>query len=286
MAEPFQSMFASDLFAGQTCIVTGGGSGIGLRSARELRRLGANIAICGRNTDKLEAARAVLNAETGPSDGVVAKPCDIREPEQVSAFVAAVMDQFGRVDVLVNNAGVSVGSTLEEHTLDDFEWLVGINVWGVVYGCKFFLPLLQRSDDAFIVNLSSMFGLIGIPGQSSYCLSKFAVRGFSEAIAVELADSPVRVMSVHPGGIATNIAKNMRWSEGQDAARSRAIRFFERRAMSPDTAATKIIEGLREGASRKLIAPEAFVTDVVKRVFPVLPRTMLARVHAWFNGER
>ncbi len=264
-------------------MITGAASGIGRSLAIQLADEGCDLALVDISDDQLdEVARTCRGRGRTVSTHVV----DVSDRQAMGGLPEAVEQVHGRVDILVNNAGVSVGSTLEEHTLDDFEWLVGINVWGVVYGCKFFLPLLQRSDDAFIVNLSSMFGLIGIPGQSSYCLSKFAVRGFSEAIAVELADSPVRVMSVHPGGIATNIAKNMRWSEGQDAARSRAIRFFERRAMSPDTAATKIIEGLREGASRKLIAPEAFVTDVVKRVFPVLPRTMLARVHAWFNGER
>ncbi|MEM6294222.1 MAG: SDR family NAD(P)-dependent oxidoreductase [Myxococcota bacterium] len=270
-------------FRGRVAVITGAASGIGRSLAIQLAELGCDLALVDVREDGLATAAGDCR-RTGRT--VTTHVVDVADRAAMEALPGTVDAAHGRVDILVNNAGVSVGSTLEDHTIEDFEWLMGINVWGVVYGCKFFLPLLQKSDDAYIVNLSSMFGLVGVPGQSSYCLSKFAVRGFSEAIAAELADSRVRVMSVHPGGISTNIARNMRWSGRQDSARERAVKFFDRKAMPADKAAARIVEGMRTGAQRKLIATEAYITDVVKRFVPVLPPKVLARVHAWFNGKQ
>jgi NAD(P)-dependent dehydrogenase (short-subunit alcohol dehydrogenase family) len=237
--------------------------------------------------DVAEAGLAEVKAECVRAGRTVSTHVvDVSSRPAMEALPAAVEAEHGRVDIVINNAGVSVAANLEDHDLDDFEWLMGINVWGVVYGCKLFRPLLRRSDDAYIVNISSMFGLVGVPGQSSYCLSKFAVRGFSEAIGAELADSPIRVMSVHPGGIATNIARNTRWNGDDEATRSRAIRFFDERAMPPAAAAARIIEGMEQGASRKLIAVETFVTDAIKRVLPVLPPRWLARARKAFDRDR
>lgn len=269
-------------FAGRVAVITGAASGIGRSLALQLADLGCDLALTDVQAALLEdvAKEARRSGRT-----VTTHVVDVADKTAMAELPKAVEQAHGRADVLINNAGVSVGASFEEHSLEDFEWLMGINVWGVVYGCKFFLPLLRASDDAYIVNLSSMFGLVGVPGQSSYCLSKFAVRGFSESLAVELSDSNVRVMSVHPGGIATNIARNMRWNEGQETARERAVKFFERKAMPPEEAAARIIEGLQEGATRKLIAKEAFVTDVLKRLFPAPSPRILARVHAWLNGK-
>ncbi len=270
-------------FRGRVAVITGAASGIGRSLALQLADLGCDLALVDVRDEGLSAT-----ADDCRRSGrtVTTHIVDVSDRAAMEALPSAVDADHGRVDIVVNNAGVSVGSTLEDHTIEDFEWLMGINVWGVVYGCKFFLPLLRRSDDAYIVNLSSMFGLVGVPGQSSYCLSKFAVRGFSEAIAAELADSKIRVMSVHPGGISTNIARNMRWSGRQDGARARAVKFFDRKAMSSDKAAARIVEGMQSGSQRKLIATEAYITDVVKRLVPVLPPSVLARAHRWFNGNR
>jgi NAD(P)-dependent dehydrogenase (short-subunit alcohol dehydrogenase family) len=132
---------------------------------------------------------------------------DVASRARMAELPEEVLREHGRVSLLVNNAGVSVGGTFEEQSLEDLDWIVGINFWGVVHGCQFFLPHLRRETEAHIVNLSSMFGIVGVPTQSSYCATKFAVRGLSEALWVELRDAGIGVTSVHPGGIRTNIVR-------------------------------------------------------------------------------
>ncbi len=267
-------------FQGRVAVITGAASGIGRALAIGLAERGCDLALTDISADGLEETRAACERS---GRRVSTHRVDVASREAMAALPAEVEAEHGRVDIVVNNAGVSVVGDLEDQNLDDVEWLVGVNVWGVVYGCKFFLPLLRRSDDAYIVNLSSMFGLVGVPSQSSYCLSKFAVRGFSEAIAAELTESSVRVMSVHPGGIATNIARNSRYMEASAGMRDRAIRFFEKRAMDPDKAAQRIIQGLERGATRKLITTETFVTDAIKRLVPALPPRWIARARKLFD---
>jgi NAD(P)-dependent dehydrogenase (short-subunit alcohol dehydrogenase family) len=267
-------------FSGRVAVVTGAASGIGRAVAEALADAGCDVALCDIDADGLTEVGARIEQRGRKASLHVV---DVADRAAMKALPDQVEAEHGRVDILVNNAGVSVASTLEEHTLEDFEWIVGINFWGVVHGCKFFLPLLRRSDAAYIVNLSSVFGFIGLPGQSSYCATKFAVRGFSEAIAAELADTNIGVMSVHPGGIRTNIVKATRWAEGHVGARDRTVRLFERFAMLPEKAAAQILRGMRRNASRVLITPEAHVTDYVKRLFPVLPRSWIARTHTWIT---
>lgn len=269
-------------FRGRVAVITGAASGIGRALSIALAERSCDVALVDVNAEAL-AETAAACERTGQKVSI--HVVDVASRSAMQALPAAVEAVHGRVDIVVNNAGVTVAGDLEEQDLDDFEWLMGINVWGVVYGCRFFLPLLRRSDDAYIVNLSSMFGLVGVPGQSSYCLSKFAVRGFSEALAAELAESSVRVMSVHPGGIATNIARDARWGKDREG-RGRAVKFFEERGMPPERAARRIIEGMERGASRKLITTETFLTDAVKRVLPVLPPRWLARARKAFDQRR
>ena len=269
-------------FRGRVAVITGAASGIGRALSIALAERGCDLALVDVNEGDLDET-ASLSRRHGVN--VSTHRIDVSSREAMGALPDAVESEHGRTDIVVNNAGVTVASNLEDQDLDDFEWLVGINVWGVVYGCKFFLPLLRKSDDAYIVNLSSMFGLVGVPGQSSYCLSKFAVRGFSEAIAAELAETNIRVMSVHPGGISTNIVRDARWGDDREG-RSRAMKFFETRAMPPEAAAQRIIEGMERGASRKLITREAYVTDAVKRMIPVLPASWLARARKVFDAKR
>ncbi|MGH1345388.1 MAG: SDR family NAD(P)-dependent oxidoreductase [Nannocystales bacterium] len=270
-------------FRGRVAVITGAASGIGRALSIALAERGCELALVDVKEDDL---RDVQNECKHHGRRVSVHCVDVASRAAMGELPAAVESAHGAVDIVVNNAGVTVASNLEDQDLDDFEWLMGINVWGVVYGCKFFLPLLKRSDDAYIVNISSMFGLVGVPGQSSYCLSKFAVRGFSESIGAELAETNVRVMSVHPGGIATNIVRDARWAKDDLEGRSRAMRFFEQRAMPPERAALRIIEGMERGATRKLIASETFLTDAVKRVIPVLPPRWLAKARKVFDRNR
>jgi len=260
-------------FTNRLAVVTGAASGIGRSLAQALAAQGADVAVVDINETGLEET-ARLVEEQGRR--VTTHVADVADRERMEALVAEVEDAHGHVDILINNAGVSVAGTFEEQSLDDFSWVVGINLWGVVHGCKLFLPLLQRSDDAYIVNLSSVFGLVGVPRQTSYCATKFAVRGFSESLAAELAHTSVRVLSVHPGGIATNIAKASRYRGDSVGSRDRAVKFFERRGMDPDAAAARIVAAMKKGRERVLITREAYGIDAIKRVFPIIPGRILS----------
>jgi len=257
---------------GRVAVVTGAGSGIGRALSIALAREGCDLALVDIHEGRLQETLALVGQTRGSLH-----LADVADRVRMRRLADEVFAEHGRVDLLFNNAGVSVGADLEDHSLEDFDWIVGINFWGVVYGCKFFLPYLKRSDDAYIVNLSSMFGLIGIPGQASYCATKFAVRGFSEAIAAELADSSVRVLSGHPGGIRTNIARDSRMGDKLATRHAKIIEFFDRRTMPAEKCAEIILRAVKRGKSRVLVAPEAHATDLLKRLFPALPQRWVAK---------
>ncbi len=191
-------------FDDKVAVVTGAGSGIGRALAQELARRGAHLALADLSEAALADTAAGI-AATGRR--VTTHVVDVADAARMEAFAEAVVAAHGRVELLVNNAGVSVTGTLEEQSLDDWRWIVGVNFWGVVHGCKFFLPHLRKNREAHIVNLSSMLGFLGMPTQSSYCATKFAVRGLSEALWAELHGSGIGVTSVHPGGVKTNIVR-------------------------------------------------------------------------------
>lgn len=258
---------------GRVAVITGAASGIGRALAVALADEGCDLALVDIDAQRLRGTERLVQ---GKVRRVTRHVVDVAERVQMEALPEAVRGEHRRVDILVNNAGVSVVADLLHHSIEDFEWIVGINLWGSIYGTKFFLPHLLRSDDAYVVNLSSIFGLVGVPGQSSYCATKFAVRGFSEAVAAELADTNVRVLSVHPGGIQTNIARAVRWGASHVGARERAVRFFDTKAMPADRAAARVLEAMKAGRSRVLIGAETFATDYVKRMVPVLPPNVLA----------
>lgn len=260
-------------FTDRVAVVTGAGSGIGRAVAEALAARGCHLALADVDAEGLSQTAAAVTAQ---GRRATTHRVDVSELAAMEAFAAEVEREHGRVDVLVNNAGVTVASSFLEQDLDDFAWVVGVNLWGVVYGSKLFLPLLLRQDEAYVVNLSSMFGLVGVPHQTSYCATKFAVRGFSESLAVELANTPVRVLSVHPGGIRTNIARSARYRGEATATRDATVRFFDKVATSPESAAARIIAAMERNAERLLITPEAHATDVVKRLFPVVPSRWVA----------
>jgi NAD(P)-dependent dehydrogenase (short-subunit alcohol dehydrogenase family) len=177
-------------------VVTGAGSGIGRALAQSLAAQGARLALADVNSKGLEETRKLLGSAEAKTYSV-----DVSKASAVEAFARDVERDFGGAALLVNNAGVALQGTFMEISLDDMEWLMGINFWGVVYGCRFFLPLLQKAPEAHLVNISSVFGMIGPPGQAAYCSAKFAVRGFTEVLRQELRLTNVKVTCVHPGGI-------------------------------------------------------------------------------------
>jgi short-subunit dehydrogenase len=261
---------------GRTAVVTGAASGIGKALAEKLAQEGCNLALCDRN----EAGLAEVASQVEASGRRVSRHVvDVSNKERMLALVDEVLAFHGGVHLVLNNAGVTVVSSFEKLPLEDFEWLMGVNFWGVVYGCKFFLPALLRAEEAHIVNISSIFGIIGVPLQSSYCASKFAVRGFSESIRAELTDTNVGVTSVHPGGIATNIARDGKYV-GQDAEGKKKglVQQFQARAMPPAKAAERIVEAVKKNRSRIVIAPEAYALDFAQRLSPRLGGYLTAGV--------
>jgi NAD(P)-dependent dehydrogenase (short-subunit alcohol dehydrogenase family) len=259
---------------GAVAVVTGAASGIGRALAVDLAKMGAQLALADVNSTGLEETRALLGNATARTYKV-----DVSKAPAVEAFAQAVQRDFGGASLLINNAGVALMGTLAEVSLEDMQWLMGINFWGVVHGCKFFTPMLQRESDAHIVNLSSIFGVIGPPGQTAYAASKFAIHGFSQSLREELrATSSIKVTSVHPAGIATPIANRARAGSGvTSAARQEAEEYFKKVAtITPEEASRVIIKGILGNKNRVLIGADAYKVDRVQRLFPARASAMFA----------
>lgn len=261
---------------GKVAVVTGASSGIGRALCRGLAQRGLDIALVDINEDGAQETRKEVEA-IGRRAAVFR--VDVADRAAMMALPDRVSDHFDRIDVLCNNAGVAVQATIEEHDLDDFEWLMGINLFGVLYGCKAFLPLLRRQPEAHIVNLSSMFGFIGLPTQGAYCASKAAVRSLSETLYSELRGTGIGVTSVHPGGIDTDIVKSARMAD--EEGRASSVEAFARFGSSPESAAKKIVRAIERNQLRLRIRPESFVTDWAKRLSPVWTQALAARAFAW-----
>jgi NAD(P)-dependent dehydrogenase (short-subunit alcohol dehydrogenase family) len=261
---------------GAVAVVTGAGSGIGRALACELAAHGAKLALADIDEGGLAETRALL-----PSDAsVTTQRIDVSKADEMADFRAAVERDFGRCSLLVNNAGVALYGRFEEVSQDDLAWIMGINFWGAVYGCREFLPLLRREPAANIVTISSVFGLIAPPLQSGYSASKFAVRGFSEVLRHELAYSNVRLTVVHPGGIKTRIAANTRRGAfASEAGWKRDTKGFERSLVTPpDVAAAKIVQAVLRDRPRLLIGGDAFLIDTVQRFWAAQYIKILAPV--------
>lgn len=257
-------------------VVTGAGSGIGRALALRLAAAGSALAIADIDEAGLqETAQSLAKSSALVTSHVV----DVAKEESVKSFAADVSARHGRVTLLINNAGVALHGNFEEVSLDDLRWLMDINFWGTVYGVKYFLPLLKREPRAHIVNLSSVFGLIAPAGQAAYSASKFAVRGFTEALRHELAPSNVCVSCVHPGGIRTPIARHARLgAETPASRREESVSRFEKLARTPpETAAAVILRGVERREPRILIGMDAYQIDVFQRLRPATYWKSLAR---------
>lgn len=250
---------------GKTAVVTGGASGIGRATCVALARAGCDLVVVDLKEEGMAETKLRVENEGRLAITYQVDVSSFAEVQKLADEVAKV----GGADVLVNNAGVTVLSDFSDHSLEDFEWLMGVNFWGVVYGCKAFLPQLESKEHAHIVNVSSIFGVVGMPSQSSYCASKFAVRGLSESLRIELADKDIGVTSVHPGGVRTGIAQDARTSgEHYERQKLRSIRFFEEKAMAPERIADAIVRSVRKNQGRLVITPEAHLLDLAQRTWP------------------
>jgi NAD(P)-dependent dehydrogenase (short-subunit alcohol dehydrogenase family) len=252
-------------YQGKIAVVTGAGSGIGRALATELASRGARLAISDINDTGLGETVAMCEKAGAEVHGY---HLDVADRAAVLAHAEEVTRDLGEANLVVNNAGVALMATVEEMAWEDLDWLMGINFWGVIHGTKAFLPHLIASGDGHLVNVSSVFGFVGVPSQSAYNAAKFGVRGFTEALRQEMliAQHPVAVSCVHPGGIKTNIARDARAARDLIPLEERASRFEKAARTTPEKAARTILRGVDRKSPRILIGADARMFDVTARV--------------------
>lgn len=258
-------------FKNKVAAITGAGSGIGQQLAVLLAKQSCHLSLSDVNEKGLaETVELTKNANVR----VTTKKVDVANRDEVKAWAAETVQNHGSVNMIFNNAGVALGSTVEGATYEELEWIVNINFWGVVYGTKEFLPYIKKTGDGHIINISSLFGLTAQPTQSAYNATKFAVRGFTESLRQELDIENVGVsaLCVHPGGIRTNIAKAAKMNDslkslGMNPQKS-AQTFDKLLRCPPEEAARQILEAVQKDRRRLLIGNDAKVIDLMQRVMP------------------
>jgi NAD(P)-dependent dehydrogenase (short-subunit alcohol dehydrogenase family) len=270
---------------GRPVMITGAASGIGRALAVRLARAGSPVAIADNDEAGLKETAAALSGR------VLARVLDVRDAADQLRFADEVRDWLpAPLAGVFNNAGVAVTSSVLDAVVEDDQWLHDINFHGVVNGTRAFLPILVEQDSGVIVNTSSVFGLAGMPYQSAYCAAKFAVRGFTESLRHELRGTGVRAVTVHPGGITTNIARNARVRkdpEGLGRTKEQMAAQFEAITMtSPEKAAAIIHRGVERGKARILVGPDAYVFDALTRITPTHYYSVLARVQSRLRARQ
>ena len=262
-------------FRGKVAAITGGGSGIGRALAIELASRGCHVALSDIDEEGLAETVVLVEqaARTAPVK-VSSAHVDVADRDAVESWAADVVAEFGHVNLIFNNAGVALSANVTAMSYDSFRWLMDINFWGVVNGTLAFLPHLKASGDGHVANISSVFGLLGIPSQSAYNAAKFAVRGFTDALRTELdiERCGVSATTIHPGGIRTNIARNARFefAEHEEAvdAEQAAVDFEKLSRTTPEKAAKLIIGAVEKNKRRALIGPDAHLFDAAARLSP------------------
>lgn len=257
----------------KVAVVTGAGSGIGRALANALAARGCRLALSDVNKTGLAETVAGLKEVE-----VRSYHLDVSDRDAIYAHADAVAADFGQVNLVINNAGVALSASIREMTDEDFKWVMDIDFWGVAHGTRAFLPYLIASGDGHVVNVSSVFGLIGVPKQSAYNSAKFAVRGFTEALRQEmkLEEQPVAVSCVHPGGIRTNIANAARMGKSENAAAQR--KGFDKMAMTtPEKAAAIIVKGILKDESRILVGPDAWGIEAINRLLGAAYQPLVER---------
>lgn len=262
-------------FNNKVIAVTGAGSGIGRALVIGLRGAGARVAAADIVEGNLQSLR-----EYGSESELFLAKLDVSDNVAMIAWAVSVKDHFGVVDGIINNAGVALSCHAAEQPRKHMEWLFGVNYWGVINGVEAFLPELLTRPEACVVNISSLFGLISMPSQSSYNAAKFAVRGYSESLRQDMRDTNVKVVTVHPGGVKTNIVNNGRHLNAitgnvADVAKTADI-FNHIAATTSEKAAAVIIHGMRKSKARVLIGGDAKLLDLIQRIFPSCYDRLLA----------
>lgn len=259
-------------FKNKIIVITGAASGMGRSMAIQLAAAGATVLISDINEAGLNETHKLIATSNG---NCRAYKVDISDSEQIYAFSAQVLSEYKFIDVLINNAGIAIGeATLNEVPLADFEKLININLWGVIHHTKAFLDVMLTRPEAAIINTSSVFGLMGIPSQIPYCVSKFAVRGFSDSLRLELKGTNVSVTCVHPGGIDTNIVSNgIHYKDKEETV----AQFKKLVIISADKAASIIIRAIQKKSKRVMVGPDAKVIRFMTQLSPSIVDNVILR---------
>lgn len=253
---------------GAVAVITGASSGMGQALAKQLAGYGCHLALVDVNADGLAETAGLVGSGINCSQHRV----DVSDREAMEILAQQVNTQHGSVNMVFNNAGVAASGNLEVLPYEDFEWLMGINFWGVVHGCKAFLPYLRQAQWGHLINTSSVFGLISVPTQSAYHAAKFAVKGFTDSLAQELTDSHIAVSCVMPGGVKTNIARSSRFvaSDNSSPTKEEMVTSFDTLAnLTSDQAAAQILHGVAHNKLRILIGRDAQALAALVRLMPV-----------------
>ena len=254
-------------FKGKKVLITGAASGIGKSLAEEFANEGSILILSDIDSLKLKDFVKELKSNGVDAFGY---EVNVSDYNNMTDFGSSVLREHNYIDVLINNAGINLMDTVENGDINEFKNLMAINFWGVVYGVNIFLPTLIQRDEAYIVNISSILGLMSLPGQAAYNSSKAAVKAYTEALKMELADSSINVSSVHPGGIKTDIAVNARiGSNISEETKIRLIKQFDKLSYTTSKSASRnIIKGMKKRKRRIIIGIDAKIADILIRVFP------------------
>jgi len=250
--------------AGKTAVVTGAGSGIGRALARAFAAEGCRVALVDLDAAALDETRGLLAGVP-----VSTHVANVADRDRMAALPAEVEAAHGAIHLLFNNAGITINESFEASSLEHLELLVGVNLWGVLYGCHYFLPHLKRAGGAHIVNTSSMAAFIGLPNQSGYSLTKAAVKSLSESLRVELAGAGIGVTSIHPGAIRTNILRAAARHGGDPVQTAQMERLVARFGMAPEKLAAIVVRAVKKNRMRQRIGIDAYLVDWAKRLLPV-----------------
>jgi NAD(P)-dependent dehydrogenase (short-subunit alcohol dehydrogenase family) len=248
-------------------VVTGAASGIGRALALALAEQGAQLVLADVNQQGLGETAQLVSAAGGKAETYA---LDVSAREAVQDFADDVESKFGGADIIINNAGVTHFSKIEDLSYQDFEWIMNIDFWGVVHGTKAFLPHLRRKQAGHIVNISSIFGIVSAPAQGAYNAAKFAVRGFTEALRLEMRGSNIQVSCVHPGGVKTGIMRTARFLQHVPANTRETLwtNFDALPIMPPSNAAAIIVKGIRKNKQRIIVGNDARMMDWIQRLMP------------------
>lgn len=251
---------------GKVAVITGGAGGVGSALAAQLADLGCHLALVDISE---EALAKVIGDLAGKPVKITSHKVDITDKNQMAALPAEVVAAHGKVNLLVNNAGITYQKSFETHSIEDWEKIVGINWWGLIYGCHYFLDALKDAGEGHIVNLSSMSAFVGLPGQTSYCATKAGVKLLSEAMWAEMEKLNIGVTSVHPGAIKTDMIQATLKNSDDLKAAQRNYELAQKIGVTPDYVAKRIIKAIQKKHLRIRVGKDAIMLDILKRGFPV-----------------